>query len=188
LFETKSVQVALVTAGVVSAVLFFAAPAAGPQASAGEMPAGSDYGAAAAGCDVTEPSAVVLPGALLPAWRIQSQGLSVGFGEQSTFAVSPNGEEAPGTYPAHLRRGEILNKLPWFRARGDREARGMLRVKATSRTGQRARTRYTNHLGPNAPVIPGFMAFPHEGCWKVVGRSGDATLRATIWVVVLAES
>ena len=183
-----SVQAPLVTAGVVSAVLFFAAPSPEPQASAGEMPAGGDYGAAAAGCDVTEPTAVHFPWAILPSWRIQSQGLAVGFGEQSTLAVAPNGEEPPGTYPAHLRRGEIGAKIPWFRAAGDRGARGKLRVKAISRTGQRARTGYTNHLGPNSEVIPGFMAFPHEGCWRVAGRSGDATLRATIWVVVLRES
>ena len=50
-----------------------------------------------------------------------------------------------------------------------------------------ARTHYTNHLGPRAPVVPGSMAFPHDGCWRVVGKSGDNTLRATVWVVSLTE-
>ena len=144
-----------------------------------------DYGAAAAGCDVTEASPVYGPNAVVPSWRIQSQGLAMPFGEQSTLAISPRGEEAPGTYPARWHHGEIAAKIPWFR---ERQARGMLRVKATRRPGgDEALTHYTNHLGPKAPVVPGAMSFPHEGCWRVVGKSGDNTLRATVWVVALRE-
>jgi hypothetical protein len=145
-----------------------------------------DYGAAAAGCGVTEASPVYGPNAVLPSWRIQSDGLAMPTGERSTLAISPRGEEeSPGTYPAHWWRGYIAAKIPWFR---ERQARGMLRVKATRRPGgDEAVTHYTNHLGPRAPVVPGSMAFPREGCWRVVGKSGDNRLRATIWVVALRE-
>ena len=143
-----------------------------------------DYGAAAAGCDVTEASPVFFPWALSPEWRIQSQGLGVPFGEKSTLAISPRGEEAPGTYPAHWWRGKIAAKIPWFR---EPQARGRLRVRAASVPGNdRAQALYRRR-NPTRPVVPGGMAFPHEGCWRVIGRSGDNTLRATVWVAALRD-
>jgi hypothetical protein len=161
--------------------LWFGAPASATLSTAED-----DYGAAAAGCDVTEATPVYGPNAAAPSWQIQSQGLAMPFGERSTLAVPPRGEDqAPGTYPARWRRGEIAAKIPWFR---ERRARGMLWVKATSQPGgHEAHAHYTNHLGPRAPVIPGTMSFPHEGCWRVVGKAGDNTLRATVWVVALRE-
>lgn len=165
------------------------APAAlwsGAVASAGDAAVEGDYGAAAAGCDVTEATPVMVPGAISPTWRIVSEGLGMPFGELTTLAaVAPRDPEAPGTYPAHWRRGKIEAKIPWFR---EHRARGTLRVRVRSLPdGEPAQASYTNHLGPRAPVIPGSMAFPREGCWRVVGKSGDNTLRATVWVVSLTE-
>jgi hypothetical protein len=166
------------------AALALTVPAA--SASATDEAVVEDYGAAAAGCDVSGATPVYGPNALWPSWRIQSDGLALPTGERSTFAVPPRGEdEPPGTYPMQWRRGYIAGKIPWFR---ERRARGMLEVKATSQPGgDHARALYSNHLGPRAPVVPGGMAFPHEGCWRIVGRSGDNTLRATVWVVALRE-
>jgi hypothetical protein len=164
----------------------FVALWAGASATAGEISAEGDYGAAAAGCAVTEATPFTEPNAVVPSWRIASDGLAMPFGELSTLAAVPRNEpNAPGTYPAHWRRGRIEAKVPWFR---ERRARGMLRVEITSLDGdERARASYTNHLGPRAPVIPGAMSFPREGCWRVVGKSGDNTLRATVWVVSLTD-
>jgi hypothetical protein len=158
----------------------------GAVATAGDAAADDDYGAAAAGCEVTEATPVMIPGAASPTWRVLSEGLGMPFGEQTTLAaVGPRDPEAPGTYPARWRHGRIEAKIPWFR---ERRARGVLRVKVRSLPGgERAEASYTNHLGRRAPVIPGGMSFPREGCWRVVGKSGDNTLRATVWVVSLTE-
>jgi hypothetical protein len=155
-------------------------------ATAGEQTAEGDYGAAAAGCDVTEATSEMAPGATAPSWQIERDGLAMPMGELSTLAAVPRNEPAaPGTYPGHLKDGRIEAKIPWFR---ERIARGKLRVKVRSVPGrERAKADYTNHLGPDSGVIPGGMSFPREGCWRVVGRSGDNTLRATIWVVSLTD-
>lgn len=165
-----------------------------PNASGGTAPPPPDYGAAAAGCNVSETQVADPDGGGVaqprPGW-ISSEGLLVTFGESSTIAVPspPDSPEPPGTYPGDWVRGGIGAKIPWFRERGRPRARGELRVRSVRLPGRNivARGDYTNHLGTNSRVVPGGMVFPREGCWRVTGKSGRATLRATIWVISLDE-
>jgi hypothetical protein len=167
-----------------------------PGASAGGGTQEPDLGAAAAGCDVTEPNATTAPGiGQVPGveepeepYIISRQGLYVSFGERSVVVVPRRGEpEPPGTAVAlwRGRHGKFGGKFLWRR---DSRAEGTLRVKVRSQSGRsKGRGIYSNHLGPTSQVIPGGIVFPREGCWNITGKSGSATLRATIWVVDLRD-
>jgi hypothetical protein len=187
--------------GSIAAVAFLCAGLAAavsgvPGASAGAGTQEPDLGAAAAGCDVTEPNATSVPGEpVAPGFVdseepdiISSQGLYVSFGERSTVVVPRRGSpQPPGTAVAlwRGRHGKFGGKFGWRR---DSRAWGTLRVKVRSQSGRSVgRGLYSNHLGPTSRVVPGGIVFPREGCWKITGMSGDATLRATIWVVDLRD-
>lgn len=151
---------------------------------------GEDYGAGAAGCEVTKPKRRVRVPSL--GWSrhwIARHGLYVSFGKKTTIAVPPSGEPPPlpGTLYATIESdGSIGQKVPWFR---DRRAWGRLRVEAVRRPGgdRLVKTSYDNHLGRKSKVVPGGMVFPRGGCWHIKARSGDAGLRAVVWVVNLYE-
>jgi hypothetical protein len=143
-----------------------------PSASGGTATPPPDS-APAARCEVSETQVLDPDGeGVAPAsdgW-IVSEGLFVNFGENSTI-----------DWGRRVRDG-IYAKILWRR---DSSARGTLRVKAT-RLPERdtvVKGHYTNHLGPDSEVIPGSIIFPHPGCWRVTGKSGRATLRATIRVL-----
>jgi hypothetical protein len=175
-------------AALFAAALSTAAGAA-TTAGAGELPPDGDYGAAAAGCTVTEPQVVdtPFPGGPAPGWIAQN-GLYVSFGDLSTVAVPPR-DRPPWPYGTTIanagRGGRIGAKIPWWR---DPPAWGRLRVRGWHwLSGERLRSRYSNHLGRKSEVVPGGMIFSREGCWTIKARSGSATLEAVIWVVNLAR-
>jgi hypothetical protein len=158
-------------------------------AAADGVPADGDYGAAAAGCPVTETQVAdpPFPGGPAPGWIAQN-GLYVSFGELSTVAVPPR-EQPPSPAGTTLgnagRDGRIGAKIIWWR---DPSAWGRLRVRGWRwHGGERLRSQYSNHLGRKSEVVPGGMTFRREGCWTIKARSGSATLEAVIWVVNLAR-
>jgi hypothetical protein len=142
------------------------------------------YGANKAGCEVTKPQLTTLPGFTNEGYYLAQDGLFTNAGRKTTYAgLAADVRHPPsGTYPLHLRRdGSIKGKVPWYR---DSSANGELRVRGIRRPGRdRMRGRYDNHLGPESEVIPGAMVFPRAGCWHITGTSGEATLKATVWVV-----
>ena len=162
-----------------SSVIAVAALAAvGGGVQSGSETARAAYGANKTGCDVTKPQ----PGDIDD--RISQNGLSFPVGTKSTYAAQHPQEqhEPPGTYPLDIRRdGSLAGKVPWFR---DSRAFGELEVRGTRRPGgDRLRARYDNHLGPKAEVVPGALIFPRKGCWRITATSGDARLKATVWVI-----
>lgn len=144
----------------------------------------NDFGAAEANCEVTK-AAVGRPPTgphPEPGW-ITEDGLWVNIGEKSTIFASRTDGAPPGTISATPGPGSSIRaKVPWVR---ERRAFGALHVRGRRRPGGESLTRafYDNHLGPTSQVVPGAIVFPREGCWLITASSGQATLRAVLWVV-----
>ena len=136
-------------------------------------------------CEVTTPQFTDAPGGTVyESHYVVQDGLYLPAGEHATYAAVPREDQhAPsGTYPLQIKRdGKMKGKVPWFR---ESHAYGDLRVKLSRRPGRaRGRGIYSNHLGPEAKVVPGALMFPRTGCWRIRASSGDARFEAIVEVI-----
>jgi hypothetical protein len=161
--------------------------------AAGDLPSDEDYGAAAAGCAVSETVVARPPGqraGVAEGGWVEHDGLGQNIGEKATIVGTPDGRPPanpdPGVVYFELKRGAIRQKYPWFRDRRDRRARGNLSVKGqTIQPGPKpVQSRIQNHRGPTKHVVPGNLSFPRTGCWRVNAKSGKARLSFVVWVTV----
>lgn len=129
---------------------------------------------------VDESCAVTLPNGSTPPGESPSD-MHHGNGELWT-ALWPDGElifdpEGPGEI---LPDGSLAMKFPWWRAEG---VQGELLVEGRRLDGEAPplKTEIPEGYGDRGFQASGLI-FPLEGCWEVVGRSGEAALTFVVLV------
>jgi hypothetical protein len=158
------------------AVVFLTAPS-------GQTAAAEDYGAAAAGCDVTETQVADVPRTPYgptPGWVV-GDGLWLTFGPPSAIVLgSRDGRQgSPNAYPGSIGRdGSIRVKWLWRRAK---KGSGRLWVLGRDQSGRRFRVD-TGDQYQQRKFVPSGVRFPGAGCWRVTAKSGKARIRFVVWV------
>ena len=156
-------------------------------AASGEDSSDDDYGAAAAGCDVTETQVVDIP--RTPngprSGVLAGDGLWLPLGTSTATVLASTSGRPDGSvtaYPGRLRaNGSIRSKFLWRRAK---KGSGRLWIMGHSQPGTRQFRIDTGDAFPWRKFVPSSMIFPGPGCWSVTAKSGKARISFVAWVAV----